>query len=245
MDASSRRFLTAEWRSLAMLNYEIDPSALQSFVPKGTELDKWRGKTFISMVGFRFLKTRIHGIAIPFHSNFEEVNLRFYVRRLAPDGWRRAVVFINELVPRRAIAWVARAFYNENYKTVPMSHQLQLGDDGSIHRAVYNWQFGGRRNQMGIRTEGKAAAFQAGSEEEFITEHYWGYSRQRNGGTVEYRVDHPPWRVSSSVETILEVDVEGLYGRNFVPFIKGPPVSAFLAEGSAVAVSRGERLECE
>src|SRR5271170_5194847 len=105
-------FLTAEWRSLVMLNYEIDPAVLRPFVPAGTELDQWQGKTFVSMVGFLFLETRVLGVAIPFHANFEEVNLRFYVRRMTRDGWRRAVVFIKELVPRRAIAWTARTFYN-------------------------------------------------------------------------------------------------------------------------------------
>ena len=110
-----------------MLNYEIEPSVLEPFVPAGTELDRWQGKTFVSMVGFMFMHTRILGITIPFHSNFEEVNLRFYVRRKGPDGWRRGVVFIKELVPRRAIAWTARTFYNENYVALPDESSLESG----------------------------------------------------------------------------------------------------------------------
>src|SRR5215470_635533 len=98
-----------------MLNYEIDPTLLQPLVPPGTELDSWNGQSFITLVGFLFARTRVLGVPIPLHRNFEEVNLRFYVRRQAPDGWRRAVVFIQELVPRSAIAWVARSFYCENY----------------------------------------------------------------------------------------------------------------------------------
>src|SRR5262245_9199655 len=111
----SPRFLTAEWRYLAMINYEVDPAILHPYIPRGTELDRWQGRTFVSLVGFLFLKTRVLGLWVPFHSDFEEVNLRFYVRRRAPDGWRRGVVFIREVVPRRAIATVARVFYNENY----------------------------------------------------------------------------------------------------------------------------------
>ena len=242
MDLVPSRFLMAEWRSLVMLNYEIDPTVLQRFVPVGTELDQWKDKTFISMVGFRFLGTKIHGITIPFHSNFEEVNLRFYVRRLTTEGWRRAVVFIKELVPRRAIAWTARALYNENYIAVPMRHELQIEGDGSVQRVAYEWLFKGRKQRMEIRTDGKAETVQKDSDQEFITEHYWGYSGQRDGGTVEYRVDHPPWRVSASREATLEVDIESLYGKSFIDFIKGPPASAFLAEGSAVIVSKGTRL---
>src|ERR1700690_3759655 len=134
-------FLTAEWRYLAMLNYEIEPAALTALVPAGTELDFWNGKTFISLVGFLFQKTRVCGIPIPFHRNFEEVNLRFYVRRKADDGWRRGVVFIKELVPRLAIAFIARTFYNENYIALPMSHQIGKipGRPEEITSAAYSW----------------------------------------------------------------------------------------------------------
>src|SRR5262245_30634025 len=119
-------FLTAEWRYLAMINYQVDPSILQASVPAGTELDQWRGRTFVSLVGFLFLKTRVLGLRIPFHENFEEINLRFYVRRRGAEGWRRGVVFIREIVPRQAIATAARIFYNENYAARRMSHRIEM-----------------------------------------------------------------------------------------------------------------------
>jgi uncharacterized protein YqjF (DUF2071 family) len=238
----SAPFLTAEWRSLVMLNYEIDPAVLQPFVPQGTELDQWQGKTFVSVVGFLFLNTRILGFTVPFHANFEEVNLRFYVRRRAADGWRRGVVFIRELVPRRAIAWTARAFYNENYLAVPMSHRSVIEDRGSRQRIAYAWIFQGRTHRLELCTKGDSGAAQAGSREEFITEHYWGYARQRNGGTVEYRVEHPRWRVWSARETVFDCEVEDLYGKVFASFLQQHPASAFLADGSAVTVYRGTRL---
>ena len=237
----SSPFLTAEWRWLAMLNYEIDPSVLQPFVPAGTQLDQWQGKTFASVVGFLFLKTRIRGIAIPFHSNFEEVNLRFYVRRSTSDGPRRGVVFVKELVPRRAIAWTARVFYNENYIALPMGHRLHSAPD-SISNVSYFWTFHGRKNHLEISTQGEPAEAQPASCEEFITEHYWGYARQRDQGTVEYQVEHPRWRVWAARDAMLDCDVDQLYGKTFVPFLQGPPASAFLAEGSAVTVFNGTRL---
>src|SRR6266513_2477095 len=128
-----RRFLTAEWRSLAMLNYEVDRSVLARRVPPGTELDSWGGVVYVSVVGFLFLKTRVLGVPIPGHRNFEEVNLRFYVRRKADGEWRRGVVFVKEIVPRRAIAAVARGLYGENYVAMPMSHAI----DG--RRVEYRW----------------------------------------------------------------------------------------------------------
>jgi uncharacterized protein len=245
MEPVASRFLTADWRWLVMLNYEIDPMVLQPFVPAGTELDQWQGKTFVSMVGFRFLNTKIFGMTIPFHANFEEVNLRFYVRRMTKEGWRRAVVFIKELVPRRAIAWTARMFYNENYIAVPMKYEIQREGNGAIQSVAYKWIFKGQKNRLGLSIKGKANEVEEGSSEEFITEHYWGYARQRDGGTVEYQVEHPRWRVWSGESAVLECDVEGLYGKEFADVLQRAPASAFLADGSDVTVFKGTPLAIE
>lgn len=231
-----KQFLRAEWRHLAMLNYEIEPALLTPFVPAGTELDSWNGKNFVSMVGFRFLNTRVLGVPIPFHRDFEEVNLRFYVRHKADDGWRRGVVFIKEIVPRTAIALIARKFYNEPYVALPMAHRV---DSGS---AEYSWRFNGRSNSLEVVTLGGPQELREGSEAEFITEHYWGYTAQRDGSSLEYRVEHPRWRVWDTVTAKLDCDVTGLYGKQFVAALSAKPSSAFLAEGSAVSVSKGERL---
>jgi uncharacterized protein YqjF (DUF2071 family) len=75
------RFLTAEWNNLLLLNYAVDPCLLERFVPAGTELDVFEGRNYLSLVGFEFNRSRIFGFAVPFHQAFEEVNLRFYVRR--------------------------------------------------------------------------------------------------------------------------------------------------------------------
>src|SRR5436305_9462693 len=156
-----------------MLNYEVDAALLLPFVPRGTELDRWNSKIFLSLVGFRFLKTRVLGLPIPFHSNFDEVNLRFYVRSEHAGELRRGVVFIREIVPRRAIAWVARTVYNENYVALPMAHELRpLGDGGMT--AEYRWQTS-QWNAIRIETSGPPKMPQQGSQEQFITEHYWGY----------------------------------------------------------------------
>ena len=167
-------FLTAEWRHLAMLNYQVDPSLLAPFVPPGTELDFWGGKAFVSLAGFLFLNTRIRCIPVPFHRNFEEVNLRFYVRRKSGGEWRRGVVFIKELVPRLAIAWTAKILYNENYAALPMSHRIEESQS-EAKSVVYSWRFRGRENSMTLITQCVAQPLGAGSEQEFITEHYWGY----------------------------------------------------------------------
>jgi uncharacterized protein YqjF (DUF2071 family) len=234
-------FLTAEWKYLAMLNYEIEPSVLTPFVPSGTELDSWNGKTFVSIVGFLFQRTRVLGIPIPFHRNFVEVNFRFYVRRKASDGWRRGVVFIKEIVPRFAIALVARNFYNEPYIALPMTHRV-AGPPLALKSTEYSWLFARKQHSLKLITKGEAQVLRDGSEAEFITEHYWGYNKQRDGSTLEYRVEHPRWSVYEISEAHFDCDVVNLYGAQFRDSLSRQPSSAFLAEGSPVTVFKGERV---
>ncbi len=215
-----------------MLNYEVDGALLASYAPRGVEIDYWRGHTYVSLVGFLFLNTRVRGVAIPFHHNFTEVNLRFYVRR----GDRRGVVFIREIVPRRAIAWVARTLYRENYVRLPMRHKVEPA------RVEYAWRFGGNWNHISAADLEPATPLASGSHEEFIAEHYWGYARRSVDCTVEYRVEHPPWQVRIAREAAFKGSVSGLYPPEFEFLESRAPDSAFVADGSAVTVSRGRQL---
>ncbi|MBK7897290.1 MAG: DUF2071 domain-containing protein [Anaerolineaceae bacterium] len=236
----TRSFLTAEWRYLVMLNYHIEPDLLRPFLPQGTELDSWQDQTFVSIVGFMFRNTRMLGLPIPGHINFEELNLRFYVRRQGPEGWRRGVVFIKELVPRWAIATTARLVYNENYVSLPMRHQIAAGAGETA--VSYQWRWQNSWHSVQIKANGQPQPLQPGSQAEFITEHYWGYARQRDGGTVEYQVEHPPWNVWQAQSYQFNCDVASLYGPTFAPALQTTPASAFLADGSAVTVRRGTRI---
>ena len=226
-------FLTAEWRYLAMLNYAVDSAILQPLVPYGTELDLWRGQALVSIVGFHFLRTRVLGLSLPGHRNFEEVNLRFYVRRQCGGEWRRGVVFVRELVPKPLIAWVARTFYGEPYLALPMAHTIQHTAAGVSVR--YGWRRQGQEETLTARGVGEPQPLVPGSEEEFITEHYWGYTRRRSRCS-EFAVEHPPWRVWRATEHALQADFRTLYGPEFAESLQAPPVSAFIAEGSPVAV---------
>ena len=240
--ARRRPFLTARWESLVLLNYPCRREWLEPLVPSGTELDTWQGEALVSLVGFLFTDTRLLGVPVPFHRTFEEVNLRFYVRRPGPDGvMRRAVVFIRELVPRVAIAWTANAIYNEPYLAVPMSHQIAL-DPGSGGHVRYGWRHREHASTLDAITTGPAAPLESGSEAEFITEHYWGYTRQRDGGTLEYEVVHPPWRVWSAASHTFRGEATALYGPHFADLLRTPPRSAFVAVGSAVEVHVGARI---
>lgn len=244
MPSSSRPgvFLSAEWRYLAFLNYVVDPAVLKPLVPGGTELDERNGQVFVSMVGFRFLKTRVLGIPFPFHQNFDEVNLRFYVRRRVPGGesWRRGAVFVREIVPRWFVATTARLLYNEPYFCCPMRHEVE--QTAAAVRTEYRWRYRGRWNSLAVRAEGgEAQPIVVGSEADFITDHFWGYNQQRDGSTMEYELEHPRWRMWRAREHQFDCDVAALYGAQFVPFLQ-QPTSVFIADGAPVTVHRGTRL---
>jgi uncharacterized protein len=238
----TRPFLAGEWRWLALLNYEMDASVLRPLVPRGTELDSWSGRPYASLVGFLFRSTRVIGIPIPFHRSFEEVNLRFYVRRKKDGGWRRGVVFVRELIPRQAVAWMARSLYNEKYWRVPMSHWIDA-PRGNVQAAGYSWTL--RRNPylLEVQTAGDRAPIVEGTEQDFFAGHHWGYTTARDGGTFEYRVDHPRWSFWSARAVRFEGDAQRLYGDAFADALSSPPASAFLADGSPIAVHWRARLE--
>jgi uncharacterized protein len=233
-------FLTARWENLVLLNYVCPRALLEPLVPAGTELDTWEGHALVSLVGLLFSDTRLLGVPVPFHRTFEEVNLRFYVRRPSPDR-RRAVVFIRELVPRWAIAAVAKGVYNEPYVALPMRHRWSLTTDGGEVR--YGWTYRGADFELGARVSGPAAPLSVASEAEFITEHYWGYTRQRDGSTLEYQVEHPAWRVWTASDSWFRGSAAVLYGADFGALLSTTPRSAFVAVGSPVAVHHGRRLE--
>jgi uncharacterized protein len=237
-----RVFLSAEWRDLVMLNYAVEPRLLCEYVPRGTELDSFGGKTYISLVGFRFLRTKLFGVLpLPFHSNFDEVNLRFYVRRRAKDGEeRRGVVFIKEIVPKRAVAWLARLAYGENYSRYPMRHRVSAEDERKV--AEYEWRLRSSWAKLHAEGEGDSGFPGEGSLEQFITEHYWGYAAQRDGGTIEYHVMHPQWRVWHGARAGFEGDAAEIYSSAFAEALRRPPDSAFIAEGSPVIVFKGRRI---
>ena len=222
-----------------MLNFVVDPKVVEPLVPPGTEIDFENGETFLSVVGFLFLDTRLLGLPIPLHRDFEEVNLRFYVRKKSADTWRRGVVFVRELVPRRAIATVARVFYGENYVAVPMKHQI---DHADLTLAVeYSWRRGRKWESLKMTARGEPQTIAAGSHAEFITEHYWGYTFFR-GGCSEYRVEHPRWKIWNAESFEFSANVAALYREQFVEPLSAPPCSAFIADGSPIQVLLREQL---
>ena len=222
-----------------MSNYAVDPRLLAPLVPPGTEIDFENGETFLSVVGFLFLDTRLLGLPIPLHRDFEEVNLRFYVRRKSADTWRRGVVFVRELVPKRAIATIARTFYGEPYLAVAMKHEIEHVD--LRVKVAYSWRRGSKWESLEMSASGEPQSIPAGSHAEFITEHYWGYTCFR-GGCSEYRVEHPRWKIWNASDFEFNAEVATLYGEQFAETLNQPPRSAFIADGSPITIHSRQML---
>jgi len=237
----SRTFLTAEWRKLIMAQYEVAPATLAPWLPAGIELDLYQGRCYVSLVGFLFDRVRVLGLPIPFHTRFEEVNLRFYVARTAPDGTRkRGVVFIREFVPRAAITFIANSLYEEPYATLPMRHSIATTPDALT--ISYSWRHNKTWHSLAVEASPNSQPIEFGSVEEFITEHYWGYTKRSSGRASEYGVQHPRWVVYPVQKFEIEVDFGALYGPAFASLNGLAPASILLAEGSEVTVSTGTHL---
>jgi uncharacterized protein YqjF (DUF2071 family) len=234
-------FLTAEWRKLIMAQYEVSPDTLAPWLPPGVELDLFHSRCYVSLVGFLFDHVRIKRLPIPFHTRFEEINLRFYVKRTEPDGSvKRGVVFIREFVPRLAISIVANALYEEPYATLPTRHKFDVASESLSIR--YDWRHKQIWHSIAIEADPTPEPIPTNSEAEFITEHYWGYTKRRNGTTSAYEVAHPRWQVYPIRNFRIAVDFGMLYGPAFAHLVAAKSASVILAEGSAVSVDSGTRL---
>jgi uncharacterized protein len=234
------KFLTAEWKNLIMANYIVDAAVLQPYLPNKTKLDLYNGNAYVSLVGFMFTNTRILGLKIPFHINFEEVNLRFYVRYNDNGTWKRGTVFIKEIVPKPAISFIANTVYHEKYDTKRMKH-LTTETETTLALS-YQWKHKNKWNRIEASVEKPAQSMILGSEEEFIAEHYWGYSKYNATTTFEYNVQHPAWKIFPVKNYLIDCDFTSLYGNGFSALTNAKPNSVFVAQGSAVSVLKKRNL---
>lgn len=231
-------FLTAEWRKLAVINYEVNPETLEKYLPNDVELDFWQGKCLVSVVGFMFLNTKLLGVSVPFYKNFEEVNLRFYVKKLEDGKWKRGVVFIKEIVPKYALSLVANTFYKEHYQSLPMKHLISENPETLFVEYQWKTKFW---NKISMEAQNLQNEMVQGSDFEFITEHYFGYTKYGNQ-TFEYEVTHPKWNFYKVINAEIQIDFKNVYGEDFEFLTHQEPLSVMLAEGSEIEVKTTNKI---
>jgi uncharacterized protein YqjF (DUF2071 family) len=229
-----KTFMTARWENLIMANYVIDAAKLQQYLPKGVEIDLYEGKAYVSLVGFLFRNSRIFGIPIPLLGTFEEVNLRFYVKRREGDGFKRGVVFINETVPYKPVAWLANKLYKEHYISIPTKHRTAVKNAGK--EIEFQWKISSHWNKIGVEADVLSEEMERGSFQEFIFEHYFGYTRLNENTSQEYRIRHPRWKVNRVTKYDINCNFSEMYGPAFAELTHQKPEAVFLAEGSNVSI---------
>ena len=227
-------FLSARWENLIMANYEVDPNLLKAYLPHGVELDFYNNKTYVSLVGFIFKKTSLFNIPIPFLGTFEEINLRFYVKRVEGNTIKRGVVFINETVPYKPVAWLANKLYKEHYISIPTKNTIAITNLSKNIR--YEWKIKKEWNHIAVNGANKKEPMLPGSIEEFIFEHYYGYTKINEQQSQEYKVNHPRWQVNKVIDYSINCDFKSMYGNDFSFLSNHEPASVILAEGSPVTV---------
>lgn len=227
-------FLSAHWENLIMANYPVNPEVLKPYLPKGVELDLYENKAYVSLVGFMFKKTSLFNIPIPFLGTFEEINLRFYVKRIEGDSMKRGVVFINETVPYKPVAWLANKLYKEHYIAIPTKNYI--GITTTSKDIKYHWKINKQWNHIAVNASINSEQMLADSIEEFIFEHYYGYTKINNKLSQEYKVNHPRWLVNKVMDYSINCDFKSMYGSDFAFLSNIQPHSVIFAEGSPVTV---------
>lgn len=228
-------FLKANWENIIMVNYEIDPQLLIPFLPKGVDLDLFNGKCYISLVGFMFKNTKLFNVPIPFFGNFEEINLRFYVKRTEENNIiKRGVVFINETIPYPIVAWVANKLYNEHYTVVPTKHNITK--KSSSQNIEFEWMLNKKWNSIYVESSNESESIKNNSLEKFIYEHYYGYTKINESKTEEYKLQHPSWKTHKVHDYKINCDFEAMYGKAFTVLNNTKPEAVFIAKGSLVAI---------
>ncbi|MFN0276662.1 MAG: YqjF family protein [Chitinophagales bacterium] len=227
-------FLAARWENLVMANYAINPEVLKPYLPHGVEIDFYDNKTYVSLVGFMFKRTSLFKIPIPFFGTFEEVNLRFYVKRVEGSNVKRGVVFINETVPYRPVAWLANKLYKEHYISIPTKNSITYTE--TTKNIKYEWKINKQWNQLVVNAAKEKEIMLPAGIEEFIFEHYYGYTKINNQLSQEYKVNHPRWLVNKVIDYSIQCDFESMYGSDFSFLKNKTPDSVIIAEGSPVTV---------
>lgn len=233
--------LRAEWNNIIMANYAVPKELLLPYVPYKTELDFFESETYVTLAGFMFLNTQMLGFDIPFHSNFEEVTLRFYVKSTRGLAAKRGVVFIKEIVPKYAITLLANTVFGQNYMTLKMKSFHQ--DMGDHMETAYEWKHLDKWNKLTAKAGKRSTPIRQNRFNEFIADHYYGFRKNGETKTYQYEVEHELWETFNVIDYSVNCDFGSLFGNEFSILNKEKPKSVFMLKGSEIRIHPRTLLE--
>lgn len=224
-------FLTASWHHLLILTFETPAAQLAPLVPAGCELDRWTGRAYVSLVALRMDRVRVRGIAVPGLTAFPQVNLRSYVRHAGQP----AVCFVQELVPSRLLAAVARWRFGEPFAAGRV--ELNVADYAGGSTVEYRFGIDRPHNRISVRGSLDSAVPNAATFEHWVKERARGCRTGRDGRLRTFDVAHPLWALHRVESMICDVDFAAQYGRDWAFLTDARPTSVLYAVGSDVMVS--------
>lgn len=227
----SRAFLTARWRHLLFVTFETPETLLTPLVPAGCQLDRWTGRTYVSLVALRMERVRMRGLAVPGLTAYPQVNLRSYLRHAGQP----AVCFVQELVPSRLLAAVARWRYGEPFAAGCVEASVTSDAGGST--VEYRFGIDRPHNRLSVRGSLDTAVPGAATFEHWVKERVQGCRAGRDGRLRTFDVTHPWWALHRVESATCDVDFAALYGRDWAFLADARPASVLYAVGSDVRVS--------
>ena len=235
---TQKPLMRARFSELVALNFSIDPAILQPLVPRGLELDFFKDETYVSLIAMMLRDVRVFGFPIHIASGFEEINLRFYVRRRVGDSYRKGACFLKDYVSGAAAAWVLGRIFKAEFGRLKLKHKnsgFDPKEENAIPEVDYQWKVDDHMNRVRVKAREKVQRMGADTKVGFILNHNNEYSC-RNGKTLEYAMARPQWVVWNAAQANFTCDVRKLFGPEFEKPLSRRPASVFVTSGSEVVI---------
>jgi uncharacterized protein len=200
-----RQVMHQRWEDLLFLHWRWDADVIQRTLPPGLHVDTHEGEAWIGLVPFFMRGIRPVGFpAVPWISNFLEMNLRTYVH---DDEGRPGVWFWSLECDQPLAVWIARAFFSLPYQHSTMSARRE---NGSV-RYTTRRRGDDRESRLDYRLHGTPVEAQPGTLEFFLAERYALFSQTKHGLKTG-RVHHTPYPLVNAEVTACDTRLFSLCG---------------------------------
>jgi len=189
--------MTQSWHDLLFAHWPVNPRLVIEHVPREFELDLFDGQAWIGVVSFQMTNVTPRGVpAMPWVSQFPELNVRTYVRAAGKPG----VYFLSLDAANPLAVEAARALLHLPYHWATML--VERSGDEIHYRSRRGDEASAPQFAASYRPSGPAFHPASGTIEHFLTERYCLYAREHGGRPYRLQIHHRPWRLQSAVAAI-------------------------------------------